>query len=1029
MSGLALRLLGAPEVTQHGEPVDGFRSAKARALLFYVAVIRQPQSRTRLAGLLWGDLPEENASANLRKTLTNLRKLAGPHLDITRDAVAINLANPPALDVQAFETALDRGDPARLQIAVDLYQGDFLEGFYVRQAPEFETWLLTERDRLRERLLAALQKLAEYETGRGQPVMAIAHAQRLLAMDPLREDIYRLLMSLFAQNGQRARALAQYEACAQRLADELNVEPGEETIALYRRIRDGVFDPPPLPAIPLHNLPASTTSFVGRERELAYIERWLGDQALAGNANRLLTIIGPGGVGKTRLAQQAAWSAVDDFGDGLWSVSLRSLQDASGLSATIAEALGISFFGHEDPQAQLVRYLRHKNLLLLLDNADQLVSQAFADFTLAILTQAPAVKIVVTSRRRLEMQAEQLLELSGLVYPDEEPAIAGSTYPAAQLFRQRIEGHGHRLPHGPEVDKAVYELCRLLDGLPLALELAATLVGSLSLSQIVAQIKRGLDSLATNLRDLPPRHRSMRAVFETSWQLLSREERRLMRQLAYFRGGFSIQAAASVVGARPTQLQALANKSLIRAQGDDRYDMHELIRHYASNKLANRPHEAQDVARRHARRLTHFLAARKAAIQGPEYQQASLEIAADAPNVRKAWEWAVAARSLEDIARSAETLHYYFLNTRSSFDEAAQRFENAARAIAGMPAMEADALAGRLLLKAAVNRRMLGQLEDARRLAEQSLSHFYRQELALDIARAASTLGVIRLQQSEKAGALRLAKTAVDQARDLDAPVDLCLCLNNLAYVLAHNGQTEAAIASAEESVELARHIDYPHGELSAMNMLGVYYQSTGEDAKARGVFETLVDRCRKTGTQSRLAQAVNNLGALYKKQGDSDKARPLLQEAVHLYEAVGQAHYAAFVRVLLGELALERGDVERSRRCCTHALQTAEEMEMPALAANALVLHARLLARQGKIDDAASVLALIAADPSALSDARNDARQELEALRDLMSPQAFDVAQDKGRRCTLHEITRQVLSIYAASVEEARAPFSTHPR
>jgi DNA-binding SARP family transcriptional activator/predicted ATPase/predicted negative regulator of RcsB-dependent stress response len=1009
MSGLTLKLLGTPEIAEGGRAITQFRSAKARALLYYVAASEQSQARTKLAGLLWGELPDANANANLRKTLTNLRRLVGPYLTITRDAVALNEGDPPWVDVREFEAALQIGDPAHLETAVELYRDDFLDGFYVRAAPEFETWLLAERYRLREKLLLALHNLAKHYTTLRRYTLAIESAQRLLDLEPLREDAHRLLMTLFAQSGQRARALTQYEACAQILTAELGVEPGQNTTKLFHQIQDGTFTAAltimPATAALRHNLPAPTTSFVGREGELARIEQWLADAT-----GRLLTIAGPGGVGKTRLAQQAAWNAIDNFASGAWIVSLATLEDVSNLATIVAATLGITFFGQASPEAQVVRYLRRKELLLVFDNTEHLISQPLADFLIEILTQAPAVCIMVTSRERLVMQAEHVLDLPGLAYPDEDKAIAGSPYPAGQLFLQRAARHGHPSPARPEVDEAIHQLCRLVDGLPLALELAADWVSATSLNNIIFEIEHGLDFLATDLRDLPPRHRSIQAVFETSWKMLGGDERRVMRQLACFRGGFSAKAATDVVGATLAQLQALANKSLIRAQENGRYDVHEVIRQYAAGKLAQYPTEAEAVARRHGRYFANFLAGREEAIKSTDYLQARAEIQADVGNVRKAWEWAVAAHSLGDIACSAETLHYYFLNTQGLFNEAAQRFQRAAVQIAARGDGDQESLVGRLLLKAAANRRMLGQLEEASSLAERSLYIFYRQELEVDVARAASTLGVLRLQQNQKEEALRLAQTAVDQVRELDAPIDLCLCLNNLAYVLAHNGKHVAAISVAEESVALARAIDYPHGELSAMNMLGVYYERSGEVDKAESIFEKLVARCRKTVTRSRLAQALNNLGSLYKKRGEPGKARPLLQESVRLYEAVGQAHYAAFVNVMLGEMAVEQGGYEEARAHCRQALQTAQEIEMPALALNALDLYAQLLRAQGEKDGTISVLAFVDNHPATLVDTRQGVRRALQELQRELRSKPFAAAQDKGLLWTLEQVTSEAL-------------------
>lgn len=991
---------------QDGEPVNGFRSLKARALFYYLAANGRPAARAKLAGLFWGDLPDANANANLRKTLTNLRHQVGPYLTVTRASVGLNEANPPLSDVAEFEAALAVDDPDRWQTAVSLYRGDFLEGFYVEGTPEFETWLLAERYRLREALLQTLHKLAQHYAGRRQYPQAIEYAGQLLALDPVRENVHRLLMTLLAQSGQRARALAQYEACVQVLAQELDVEPGRETRELYARIRAGDMDTAvrAQPEMVDHNLPAPVTSFVGREAELGQIKAWLGE------ANgRLLTLMGPGGVGKTRLALQAAWAALPHFAHGAWFIPLTSLAGAEHVAMAVAATLSIPFFGQASPETQVVNFLRRRQLLLLLDNAEHLISQPLAGFLTAVLTRAAGVKIMITSRQRLLMQAERVLNLPGLACP--RVVTAAAAYPAGQLFLERSRNHGAVLAAGPPVDTAVQHLCRLVDGLPLALELAAAWTDTLSLPAINAEIERGIGILSTTMHDVPPRHRTVRAVFDTSWGLLDKTEQQLMRRLAYFRAGFAIEAATAVAGATPAQLQALADKSLLRPQGNGRYEMHELIRQYAGAKLAQQPAEAEQVARGHGRYFADFLAAREATIQGADYLQAKAEIQADMENVRKAWAWMAAAPSLDDMDRALETLHYYYLNTQGLFAEAAHRFQETAGEILQAGGNEkAEQLAGRLWLRAAVNRRMLGQLAEAARLAGQSLDLFYRHELAPEIPRAGSTLSVIRLQQNDKESARQLAETAVAQARELDDPVTLCLCLNNLSFVLSYHDMLEAAIAVAEESAALAQQIGYPHGTLSAMNMLGVYYQQIGETEKAQAVFTELVRRCREAATSSRLAQALNNLGALYKEGGELDKARPLLHEAVSLYEAVGQRHYAAFVQVLLGEIALAQSDVELACRLCRQALEAAEETEMPALTLTVLAFHAGLLCHYAGHETAVSVLAFVVHHPATLAETREKAGHTLQALQETTPPDDFATAVEEGRAWTMKEAAAEAL-------------------
>jgi DNA-binding SARP family transcriptional activator len=364
---LELKLLGSPEVWLDGQAVTGFRSGKARALLYYLAVTGRAQPRSVLAGLFWGGVAEHHARRSLTMTLSNLRQLIGSHLDIDRETVAFDANSPTWLDVAVFEagvTAAPQGQAIdELKQAIALYRGDFLAGFYLHDAPEFEQWLLVERTRLRERVLQALHRLADHLAARADLPQAIETMRRLLALEPWREEAHRYLMLLLARDGQRSAALAQFEICRQMLAAELDVEPGTETITLYEQIRAGELSggdltSSPLPLhspAPLHNLPPQSTPFVGRERERAEIIRRLTDRHC-----RLLTLVGPGGIGKTRLALEVAQTlshsvpAEGFFGHGIYFTPLAAVSSTNGVVLALAEGIGLSFHGNASPKQQLL---------------------------------------------------------------------------------------------------------------------------------------------------------------------------------------------------------------------------------------------------------------------------------------------------------------------------------------------------------------------------------------------------------------------------------------------------------------------------------------------------------------------------------------------------------------------------------------------------------------------------------------------------------------------------------------------------
>src|SRR5262245_38172500 len=383
MEELQLSLLGKLQISREGKPVTGFVSSKAQALFCFLAVTGRPHDRQTLATLLWGDMPEVEARTNLRTVLANLRKLLEPYLEISRETVCFNRRSFYWLDVELFQAALSAAGLSEktpelpefsespetskiylqpLRQALELYRGDFLEGFSVREALAFEEWMLIQRERLRQLAMQGLFKLAREHTVRVEYAAAMDYTSRLLALEPWREEGHRQMMTLLAKSGQRSAALAQYENCRRILAEELGVEPDAATQALYERLKMAVIPRP-------HNLPPQATPFVGREAELARVASYLENPDC-----RLLTLTGLGGVGKTRLALQSAAANLPLFQDGVFFVPLVTANTGEGLVSTLANALNFSLSGPLEAKTQLLNYLRSRELLLVLDNFEQLLS-------------------------------------------------------------------------------------------------------------------------------------------------------------------------------------------------------------------------------------------------------------------------------------------------------------------------------------------------------------------------------------------------------------------------------------------------------------------------------------------------------------------------------------------------------------------------------------------------------------------------------------------------------------------------------
>ncbi|MCC6169112.1 MAG: AAA family ATPase [Caldilineaceae bacterium] len=491
---LQLYLFGPPRILRSGAPLD-LSLRKALALLAYLAVTRQAHSRDALATLFWPDKDQQAARANLRRTLYDLSQMVGDHvIESAAELVAIHAKAVLGLDIeffqrhiadaQAAETSQDTFDESRmahLLAAVELYTADFMAGFSLADCPEYDDWQYFQREELRRAFAHALEEIVALYTGQTNWTEALRHARRWLALDPLEERTQRQVMQLYAQAGQPAAALRQYEECVRLLAQELDAPPDNETTALYEAIRTRRFpgrDKPapifgvtagvmPAAFAPVH-LPTQTTPFVGRRQELAELLRRLHTPDC-----RLLTIVGPGGMGKTRLAIEAAQTLLKEreleatqdtgqpqFKNGVYFVPLQPVNAPSRIVPAIAEALGLQFYGNEPPQRQLLNFLHGKESLLVLDNFEHLLDGAglIAD----ILAAAPGVKLLVTSREALKLQEEWFHPLAGMRLPPATPgpgAVDASDAVAlfVQTARRAVTGFEPSVQQGE-----IVRICRMV---------------------------------------------------------------------------------------------------------------------------------------------------------------------------------------------------------------------------------------------------------------------------------------------------------------------------------------------------------------------------------------------------------------------------------------------------------------------------------------------------------------------------------------------------------------------------------------
>jgi predicted ATPase/DNA-binding SARP family transcriptional activator len=688
---LEIRAFGGLTIRRGGQLTTERSPRKVNALLLYLACSRCAYPREVLAELFWPDRPRDQSLANLRAALNSLRQYLAPYVNITRQTVAMNPESSFWLDVAELESRLEDADvqwaqvsgtpttrATRLERALDLYQGDFLEGFYI-DSLGFEDWALLERERLRFRVMEAFDALIACYASYDEYATGIEQATRLLQLDTLREKTHRQLMMLLARSGQRSAALAQYETCKRLLDAELGVNPTPDTTELYEQIRDGVIatvtepisDRAPIPA---SNLPPQSTSFIGRETDIVALVEQLNDPDC-----RLLTLVGMGGIGKTRLALQVARQKIGDFAHGVCFVELAPLDTPTAIPTAVAAALRLQLQpGRDTPQVQLLDYLHEKEMLVVLDSFEHLLDGV--DVVDAMLAAAPKVKVMVTSRQALNLAWEWQYPVQGLSVPLDPEAANLEEYSAIRLFVERARRVHHTFSL-LDNRASVIRICQMVEGMPLGIELAAAWLRIMPCHAIAAEIV----DLESPQQRFPDRHRSLRTMFDHTWDRLSEHEQTLLRQFSVFQGGFRRDAAEKVMNASRPSLAALVNKSLLRVDyRSGRYTIHELLRQYAAEKLAEHPAETEDVLNRHTTYYADFLHQQGNQLKSERQLAALDEIGAEIGNIRVAWDRAVAHGDFEAIGKSLDGLSSFY-NARGWYQEAEDVYKRALAKLETLP--------------------------------------------------------------------------------------------------------------------------------------------------------------------------------------------------------------------------------------------------------------------------------------------------------------------------------------------------------
>lgn len=1043
-SELHIQTLGGLQIERDGKPVTGFVSRKVEALFIYMACNPREHPREILAEMLWDDLTQERTMANLRQTLSDLQKQLASYLLVSRQAIGINPDMPYWLDLALLNEALDAADrhyrqkrdysagiARQLDEVLDLYHGNFLDGFYVKGARGFDGWRLLEQERARGRVLDALQRLTSYTLKRRLYKDGINYASRWLKLDPLAEEAHRQMMRMLALSGQRSAALAQYETCKQIVMNELELDPEDETVELYEEILAGELEPLEEQAT-LHNLPVFNTPFVTRPNLQSEIERQITRPEC-----RLLTLTGQGGSGKTRLAVEIASTLLDRFPDGVFFVPLVSATSIEHLVHAIATTLHIDQQGGT-LERLLLKYMADKEILLVLDNFETVLDGA--DMVSKLVQHAPLAKIMVTSLERLNLAEEWVISVGGLDVP-ETPEADAADYPAVQLFAhhaQRVKPDFNLKDHLEEV----VAICQFVSGSPLAIELASSWVRMLTSDQILTEIRKSYDFLTTSLRNIPERHRSMRAVFESSWNMLSDHERAVLSRLAIFRGGFTPDAAQAVCEASPFELSTLTDKSLITVTRG-RFALHGLLAQFCETKLKQSHIDKDALHARHTDYYTRFAIANEDALYHNFNNDSMEAFNADEENIMAAWESLLASKNADSAGDMMRPLFFY-LGTSNRYQDGAEIMKQAVDALSsqeGVPLARARMLRGWFL-------QTLARYSEALPYLESSLPILEENRLAMDLRIALTSLGAVHYASGDYETARSYYEPALTYARalnDSSAGMVILFRLSDIATVLGEYGtarrllkESELWLKDAGTPYERVRFLttlgdieckigDYKDArhafeealristELGSGVMRGVALVSMGRVAHGLGDYESAISFCRQSIAQCDITRnlwgksfATTHMARAYYKLDDYTGARYHLNNSLHICDQIGNRWVKAFTLRQLGRRHLY---LDSPMPALIESLQIAIEIKALPLVLDALCGLASAFADQDEGMRAYRLALVVERHPVTEHDVRMEARSLLDVLEGALTPSQQQRAEALSTHDTVEALAHQILN------------------
>jgi predicted ATPase/DNA-binding SARP family transcriptional activator len=939
MPRFALYVFGPPRLERDGVFIAISRR-KTMALLVYLALNPTNHSRDTLATLLWPDCDQNGARSSLRRSLSELRSILGAHA-LTADLepgstvqLLSHSADGSDLWVDAIEFRNRLHGEAQIQphqsqpptsletmsAAVKLYQAHFLAHFTLEDSPAFEEWQLWMSESLKSDLRGAEEQLALGSLKRGEPAAALDYAQHLAELDPEDESAHRLLMRVYVALGQRNTAMAQYELCRRVLDQDLNAVPGEETRQLYESIRAGQLGDI-LRATRPHHLPKSLASFIGRELEIGELRELLLEQ-------RLVTVTGPGGVGKTRLALRVGEGALEDFEDGVYFVDLSAVRDANLVISAIAAIFKLRESTGRMVADVLVEYLVARHLLLILDNFEQ-VAEAGPEIN-ALLEAAPSVHALVTSRAILRLEGEYVYHLSPLPLPHLRLPLTLASILRNESIRlflvhaQKVQPE-FRLSH--ENVAAIAEICRKLDGLPLAIELAAARVRLYSPPEMLAQLDHRLKVLVGGGHDLPSRQQTMRASIAWSYGLLSDSDQLLFRRLAVFVGGCTLDAAEVVCAESGLDVaqgvESLLDKQLLQSaevEGSVRYTMFETIREFALECLEGRG-ESVPIHRKYA---DYYADLRT------RYPQELNRLEPELDNLRAVLRWSIESGQVEPASILID--HAWF------WMRSAVEYRHWIDALLYSPGAQGHSQARLRILYAG--------FYQAFHTKDQARSQVFLDEYAVLVVKVGTEddristrymLALVCIGKQDYQAAVNIMTNGLNAARTFGNTYQVAWFQSGLASALLLLGRIDLAKKAMLEALAIFRTLEFRFGIGGMLNNLGFIALEQKNLPEAENRFKQAFEEIQTVKYTSGLPDCLYGLAGTAMLQGNLPRSARLFGAAQGLAETFGApTHEPALLAIIERNLAALRLRMEPA--ALQKAWQEGQQMTLQQALAFALL-------------------------------------------------------------------------------------------